>query len=332
MNLADVVDAALEFPIVPSFTRIGPAVRSRLEHWTLLPGGGLDGRVVVITGGTSGLGLAAARYLVGAGASVELLGRDGARLAAASDELASLVPDAHVGTVTADMGDVDDVRRAAETLRRRHRRIDVLIHNAGALTADRLTSRDGLEQTVASQVRGPFLLTALLLDLVSAAAPGRVLTMSSGGMYAADLTVDRLQMDPDDYRGAEQYARAKRAQVTLNEMWAGRVDPREAVFHAVHPGWADTPGVASSLPAFRRIVGPLLRTPEQGADTVEWLAVDDGAPLRRSGLFWLDRRPRSLHRLPSTRLSDTPERRIRLWDWCVGAAGLDSAALPATSV
>ena len=328
MNLADAVDAALEFPIVPSFSRIGPAVRSRLEHWTTLPARGLDGRVVVVTGGTSGLGRAAAGYLVGAGATVELLGRDDARLTAAADEVAALVHDPHVGTVTADMGDVDDVRRAAETLRRRHRRIDVLIHNAGALTADRCTSRDGLEQTVASQVRGPFLLTALLLDLVTAAAPGRVLTMSSGGMYAADLTVGRLQMGPDDYRGAEQYARAKRAQVTLNEMWAQRVGRREAVFHAVHPGWADTPGVASSLPTFRRVVGPLLRTPEQGADTVEWLAVDDGEPLRRTGLFWLDRRPRPLHRLPTTRRSDTPQRRIRLWEWCVAAAGLDPAVLP----
>ena len=94
-------------------------------------------------------------------------------------------------------------------------------------------------------------------------APGRVITMSSGGMYASPLRVSDLQMG-DDYKGTEQYARAKRAQVTLNEMWAARVPPREVVFHAMHPGWADTPGVQESLPTFRKVVGPLLRTPAAG--------------------------------------------------------------------
>ena len=102
--------------------------------------------------------------------------------------------------------------------------------------------------------------------------------MSSGGMYAAGLTVDDLQMTDADYRGSEQYARAKRAQVTLNEMWARRVDRTAVVFHALHPGWADTPGVEASLPQFRRVMRPLLRTPAEGADTLVWLAADDGEP------------------------------------------------------
>jgi hypothetical protein len=134
-------------------------------------------------------------------------------------------------------------------------------------------------------------------------------------------------MSDGDYDGTEQYARAKRAQVTLNEMWAERVDHGEVVFHALHPGWADTPGVAESLPTFRRIVGPLLRTPEQGADTLVWLAATDRAT-ESSGGFWLDRRPRSIHRLPTTRRSDTPARRARLWDECRRVCGLDEADLP----
>ena len=135
---------------------------------------------------------------------------------------------------------------------------------------------------------GPFLLTARLLPRLRGTAggpPGRVLTMSSGGMYAAPLCVDRLQMSPGDYRGSEQYARAKRAQVTLNEMWAERVDPAEVVFHSMHPGWSDTPGVAASLPTFGKIMGPLLRTPEQAADTLVWLAADtDRGRLERTVL------------------------------------------------
>jgi NAD(P)-dependent dehydrogenase (short-subunit alcohol dehydrogenase family) len=232
----------------------------------------------------------------------------------------------NLSTVVADMGDLDDVRAAAAQVLADHDRLDVLIHNAGALTNDRRVGPQGTELTVASQVVGPFLLTALLIDRLVASAPARVLTMSSGGMYATGLTVDDLEMTESDYKGAEQYARAKRAQVTLNEMWAERFAGSGVSFHAVHPGWADTPGVAESLPTFRRVVGPLLRTPAQGADTLVWLAADDGEPVATSGRFWLDRRQRSLHKLPTTRRTDTPERRARLWQWCVERSGIDPRA------
>ena len=113
--------------------------------------------------------------------------------------------------------------------------------------------------------------------------------MSSGGMYAAGLTVSGLEMTPEEYNGTEQYARAKRAQVTLNEMWAERHGDRGITFHALHPGWADTPGVDAGLPTFAKVMGPFLRTPAQGADTLVWLAADDTA-LQSNGRFWLDRR------------------------------------------
>ena len=136
---------------------------------------------------------------------------------------------------------------------------------------------------MAGQVVGPFLLTCLLLDRLRASAPSRVITMSSGGMYTAALSAPSPEMDPASYNGTRQYALAKRAQVTLNEMWAARYPDRSVVFHALHPGWADTPGVAEALPTFRRVVGPLLRDPMAGADTMVWLAADDGAPLSTSG-------------------------------------------------
>ena len=129
-------------------------------------------------------------------------------------------------------------------------------------------------------------------------------------------------MAPNNYRGSQQYALAKRAQVTLNEMWADRIDQTEVVFHAMHPGWADTPGVRESLPTFRRVLGPLLRTPAQGADTLVWLAADP-EPERCTGKFWLDRRVRPIHRVPSTRNSDRPGIRVALWDWCVERSGFD---------
>jgi NAD(P)-dependent dehydrogenase (short-subunit alcohol dehydrogenase family) len=129
-------------------------------------------------------------------------------------------------------------------------------------------------------------------------------------------------MTPEKYNGTKQYALAKRAQVTLNEMWAERFGESGIRFHAVHPGWADTPGVDASLPTFSKVMGPLLRTPAQGADTLVWLAADD-APLASNGKFWLDRRQRSIHKLPSTKKSDTSERRAQLWDWVARTAGIE---------
>lgn len=328
MILTRLVDAALEVPVAPSFTRVGYDVRSRLSRWTPLDRYDLRDRVIVLTGATSGLGLAAAERFARSGASLVLVGRDPAKTERVRDDLAARTGNDSLATVVCDLGDLAAVRRAADELRARYDALHVLIHNAGALSRERLSAPDGTELTVASQVVGPFLLTGLLLDLLRRSAPARVITMSSGGMYAAGLTVDHLEMG-DDYRGAEQYARAKRAQVTLNELWAERLRGSGVVFHALHPGWADTPGVEESLPTFRRVVGPLLRTPDQGADTLVWLAADDGEPLATTGRFWLDRRPRPLHRLPTTARTDTPEERARLWAWCVERSGLDPALLPA---
>jgi NAD(P)-dependent dehydrogenase (short-subunit alcohol dehydrogenase family) len=238
------------------------------------------------------------------------------------EEIARATGSQSLDVAIADMGDLDQVRTLADTVASRHDHIDVLVHNAGALSAKRHTNADGIEATIASQVLGPFLLTALLLGPLCRSAPGRVVTVSSGGMYASGLTVSELQMSENDYGGSEQYARAKRAQVTLNEMWAERTAGTGVRFHALHPGWADTPGVQESLPTFRRIMGPLLRTPSEGADTLVWLAADDGQPLATNGGFWLDRRRRSLHIVPGTKASDTPERRQRLWAWVAERAGV----------
>lgn len=319
--LARVTDALLEAPVAPSFTRLGYDVRSRTEHWRSLDSYQLDGRVVVITGPTSGLGLAAATQLAACGATLVLVGRDRGRTERVRDQLPSSNAVGH-SVVVADLSDLASVRAAAAEIVEANERVDVLVHNAGALSASRHTNAEGIEVTVAAQVVGPFLLTSLLLDRLRASAPSRVITVSSGGMYSAALTVGHLEMG-DDYRGTEQYARAKRAQVTLNEMWAARFADSGVVFQAMHPGWADTPGVESSLPTFRKVVGPLLRTPQQGADTMVWLAADDGEPLSKSGGFWLDRQVRSIHKLPSTRRSDTAARRTALWEWCVQRSGVE---------
>ena len=321
MGAPELIDATLEALVVPSFTRIGFEARRRLFGWQNLDSYRLGGRVVAITGATSGLGRATAERLAGNGATVIAVGRNPDKTARVVAEIRELTGSPDVSATVADMGDLSSVRRAAEQILREHQRLDVLIHNAGALTPTRVEAPDGTETTIASQVVGPFLLTSLLLDRLQESAPARVITMSSGGMYGAELTIEHLEMSSDLYNGTKQYALAKRAQVTLNEMWAQRVGKQSVVFQAVHPGWADTPGVQESLPTFRRIVGPLLRDTEAGADTMVWLASDDNEPLSCTGRFWLDRRVRSIHRLRSTRRSDTPARREDLWSWVTERAG-----------
>ncbi|MGE5211172.1 MAG: SDR family NAD(P)-dependent oxidoreductase [Acidobacteriota bacterium] len=313
MNGRGVADALIEAPIVTSFTRMGYEARRLIAGWTSLDDYDLTGRVIVLTGATSGLGHAAARQFARCGATLVVVGRTAERNDRTVADLVAATGNPSITQIAADMGDLDQVRHLAERILAEHERLDVLIHNAGALDPVRRVAPDGTEATVASQVVGPFLLTSLLLDRLAASAPARVLTMSSGGMYATGLTVSGLEMSAEDYHGTEQYARAKRAQVTLNEMWAERDGDRGIIFHALHPGWADTPGVDAGLPTFAKVMGPFLRTPDQGADTLVWLAADDTA-LASNGRFWFDRVTRPIHKLPTTRRTDTPERRERLWN------------------
>ncbi len=213
----------------------------------------------------------------------------------------------------ADLSSLEAVRTVAAELRDRDPRIDVLIHNAGALLPERALSVDGHEMTFATMVLGPFLLTRELLPLLRAAQGSRVIWIASGGMYTQPLDVDALEMGPGDYRGATAYARAKRAQVVLSEEWAKRLRSDGIAVHAMHPGWADTPGLETGLPGFRTLIGPLLRTPQEGADTIVWLAAAE-EPGRTTGRFWLDRRPRSTRKLVATGATD--EERARLWALC----------------
>jgi dehydrogenase/reductase SDR family protein 12 len=172
-------------------------------------------------------------------------------------------------------------------------------------------SPQGIEQTVASHVVGPFLMTTLLLPLLKG---GRVVTVSSGGMYSSGLPAfnngETLEMPVHKYGGSKQYAIAKRAQVTLTQLWSKREPQTE--FVSMHPGWADTPGVQESIPGFRRVTAPILRSASEGADTIAWLAAVNPLP-GASGTFWSDREVRPTHKTPQSRKLDTDSNRLALW-------------------
>lgn len=315
-SVSRVVSGALDATVAPGFSRIGFAVRSRLGGWSAPESFDMSGRTVVVTGPTSGLGREAAFMLAGAGARLVLVARNRDKCDALVVEMKEVIPTATPEVVIADMGDLESVARASREIAARHDRIDALVHNAGALLNTRTVSPQALEATVASHVLGPHLMTRLLLPSLRAVR-GRVVTVSSGGMYAMALPLiaggRTLEMGEHNYDGTRQYAIAKRAQVTLNEMWSEQ-EPG-VMFVAMHPGWADTPGVQESIPGFRRVTRPILRTAREGADTIAWLASVPEIP-GESGSFWCDREQRSIHKVPMTRRSDTPDARARLWEWC----------------
>jgi NAD(P)-dependent dehydrogenase (short-subunit alcohol dehydrogenase family) len=310
MRPRDLADALLELSIVGSFSRIGYDARRRLYDWQDPPRGALSGRTVLVTGPTSGLGRAATDMLAHLGARVILVSRSRDRLEQVRDELANRHGEDRFPVVVADMASLASVRSAVDELLERESRLDVLVDNAGAINPERTVTDDGLEATFAAMVAGPFVLIDGLLPLLAASGDGRVISVVSGGMYAQVLPLDDLQYEQGDYDGTRAYARAKRASAMLVREWARRFDGSVS-FDAMHPGWADTPGLAKSLPRFYELMRPILRTPVEGADTIAWLATTprEGRP---DGRLYLDRRPRPFDRLPATRLV-AAERR-QLWD------------------
>jgi len=307
---SSLLDTALDLSVIGGYTNVGYRIRSR--GWKPLPR--MEGKVVLITGATSGLGLAAAGGFARLGATVWLAVRNRERGEAARARILEHQGEAHLHVELCDLSRPESVRRFAERFTGETQRLDVLVNNAGVLTQEREVSADGIEITLATNVIGPFLLTQLLIPVLERSAPSRIVNVSSGGMYAQKLRVDDLQSEQGDFDGPTVYARTKRAEVVLTELWAQRLAGTGVTAHAMHPGWADTAGVRSSLPRFYRVTRPLLRSPDQGADTIVWLGAA-AQPADSSGGFWHDRRRRPTHLLPRTR--ETEAERDRLWAECV---------------
>jgi NAD(P)-dependent dehydrogenase (short-subunit alcohol dehydrogenase family) len=305
----ELVDALLEASVVGSFTRIGYGARRRLFSWTPLAALPLAGKTFVVTGGTSGIGRAAAGAMAAGGARVCIVGRDPERTERARAELA-----AGPGEIEAELADlslVEETQALAGRILARHDRVDALVLNAGALLHEYTLTAEGNEVTLATHVLTPFLLAREI-------PAGRVVFVASGGMYTQRLDVAALEPARHGYDGTKAYARCKRAQVALAGEFARRQTTRSV--NAMHPGWADTPALRDALPAFSRTLGPLLRTPAEGADTIVWLsAAPEAAGFR--GQFFLDRRARAKHRLGRTRRPDEAEEEARLWKFLSARLG-----------
>ena len=309
-KVGDLADRALDWTVLPGFSRIGYGLRE-----SLVPRGPLEleGRTVMLTGASSGIGEAACCQLAKAGARVLMAVRDLERGEASRRRVLAGAPGAEAELLRCDVSDLASVREAAAGFLESRRRLDVLVNNAGVLPSERRRTDEGFELAFATNVLGPFLLTALLLPALEATAPARVLNVSSGGMYTARLRLDDLQLERSEFDGARFYAHTKRIEVALAEEWPRRLAGRGVAVHSLHPGWVATPGVAASLPRFDKVMKPLLRDADAGADTIVWLAGSPAAD-EHPGAFWHDRRPRSKHRVPWTR--ESAAERVVLFDRC----------------
>lgn len=303
--LRDLADRTL-LPGAFRFTRYGYTMAG-LEPVT----DRLEGKTAVITGVTSGIGRAAAEGLARLGARVILVGRGRDRLEQVREEISAATGNDDLAAAVVDLSLVREVKSLARQLLDREAHIDILVNNAGALYAARAETDEGFERTFALNLLAPFVLTEALRPRFGPGA--RVVNVSSGGMYLQPLALDDLNYTQGIYDGTKAYARAKRALVALTQLWAQRWGGSDTaagvIVHAMHPGWVATPGIVKSLPGFHRTMKNFLRTPDQGADTIVWLAASPQAA-QANGLFWLDRQPHLTDILPNTAVS--PVARIKL--------------------
>ncbi|KAG0462941.1 hypothetical protein HPP92_021417 [Vanilla planifolia] len=222
------------------------------------------------------------------GANVYMVCRNKERGEAALSKIQSTTGSKNIYLEICDLSSISEVKSFASRFCSEKKQLHVLVNNAGLLEHNRTTTPEGLELNFAVNVAATYVMTELMLPLLEKAAPdSRVITVSSGGMYTVPLTRD-LQYSERNFDGVKQYARNKRLQVALTEKWAQIYHDKGVGFYSMHPGWAETPGVAKSLPSFHEKFSGKLRSSEEGADTIVWLALQPKEKLV-SGAFYFDR-------------------------------------------
>jgi len=235
---------------------------------------GMGGKVVLITGGTSGIGKAAATALAGMGATVVITGRNEERGKRALQEIREESGNDGVELILADLTVQDEVRRLAEELRERHNQLEVLVNNAGLVSSERTETPDGIETQLAINHLAPFLLTNLLLDLLKESAPSRIVTVSSDAHRWAKIDLDDLQ-SRKRYRGMQVYGKTKLANIMFTYELAERLEGTGVTANCMHPGGVNTNfgnNQGGPMNLLFRLFKPFMRSPEQGADTLIYLA------------------------------------------------------------
>lgn len=267
----------------------------------------------MVTGATSGLGLATAQKLVSPGATVIVVGRDAKKCAGVATSISSGSAVGAVDWLVADFADQDAVRRLAADAKERYPRIDVLVNNAGATFPKRRLTPEGVELTLAVNHLAPFLLTTLLLDRLRESAPARIVNVSSVAHERARFEFDDPAMERG-YRPFAAYGRSKLANLWFTYELARRLEDSGVTVNAVHPGLVRT-ALGDHSGALRRAGWRLLHlayrkvslSPDQSAEAIAHLASApelDGV----TGRYFVGREPAE-----SSPASRDPAAAERLW-------------------
>ena len=284
--------------------------------------GGMNGKVVLITGGTSGIGKAAAVELAGMGAEVVVTGRSAERGREAVGEIKARSGNDAVSLLLADLSAQAEVRKLAEEFREGHDRLDVLVNNAGVVNQKRTETSDGIEATLALNHLAPFLLTNLLLDALKESAPSRVVTTASEAERWGRMNFDDLQ-SRKRYSAFPVYGMTKLANIMFTIELAERLEGTGVTASCFHPGAVSTNfgsgngGLGSILfNAFK----PFMRSPEKGADTLVYLASSPDVE-GMTGKYLSDRKL-----IAAKSVAYDAEARRKLWEASEGLTGLKVTA------
>ena len=271
----------------------------------------MEGKTCLITGGSDGIGLAAALRLARMGARIIIVGRNREKTEAAMDRIAFETGNYALSYLLADLSSRGEVRRLAGQVREQAPRLDVLLNNAGAIFLSSRASIDGIEMTFALNHLGYFLLTTLLLDLLVESAPARVINVSSSSHYSVrDLRLDELP-DPRSKPGYHAYGQSKLCNILFTYELARRLEGSGVTVNALHPGLVKT-NIARNNGFWGRVGNFFIRVRgidvDRGAETPVYLASSpevEGV----AGKFFVDCRP-----VPSSPLSYDAELASGLWE------------------
>jgi NAD(P)-dependent dehydrogenase (short-subunit alcohol dehydrogenase family) len=234
----------------------------------------LDGKRILVTGATSGMGQVTALRLAQQGAAIVLVGRDQDKTQATAREIRRHAPQSEVQVLVADLSSQAQVRSLAQAYQSAYPRLDVLIHNAGGMFGRRQLSVDGLEMTFALNVFAPFLLTHLLLDSLTASAPARIITVGSATHVGKHVPFDDLTHE-HGYKPLNVYAESKLMAIMFTYALARRLDGTGVTANVLHPGVVATNFGKSAGPMWRAmftVLAPVSLSAEKGAQTAIYLA------------------------------------------------------------
>ena len=280
----------------------------------------IEGKTVLVTGATNGIGQVSALALARMGAKLFITARDPARAEATRAEIARVAPGASVRVLLADLSRQAEIRRAAAEFLAIGEPLHVLLNNAGVVQLRRSETADGIETTFAVNHLVYFLLTNLLLERIRASAPGRIVNVASDAhRMGGPLDFDDLG-SARRYSAMGVYGRSKLANLLFTRELARRLAGSGVTVNAVHPGAVRTGlGLNNDAPILKtlvRLVQPFFRSPERGARTSVWACT---APELEgvSGRYFSDCREKQ----PSAAATDDAAAR-RLWDASAKLVGL----------